>query len=230
MRKEGLKPLIVALDVETDKEALRLVRLLSPSVAIFKVGPVLFLKYGGPLLQEINALGAKVFLDLKFHDIPSVVCRAVERAGEWGVYSVTVHVSGGVGMLEAAVGAKRRPLLWGVTVLTSLDDSDLKTLGMARGVPEQVNHLAKQADAARLDGVVASVREAKAIKQAFPRLTVVTPGIRFSSASDDQKRAETPARALENGADFIVVGRPIVEARDPVGAVKSIYQSIGVHL
>src|SRR6266567_3550450 len=120
-----MKPLIVALDVETDTEALALVRQLKPQVDLFKVGPVLFLKYGGALLAEIRGLGADIFLDMKFHDIPSVVAKAVERAGEWGVYSATLHTSGGLEMMKDAARVARRPLLWGVTVLTSLDQKDL---------------------------------------------------------------------------------------------------------
>src|SRR5712692_678214 len=127
-----MRPVIIALDLETDKEALQLVRHLKPWVDLFKVGPVLYLKYGGSFLKELRDLGADVFLDLKFHDIPSVVRRAVERAGEWGAYSTTVHVAGGMEMLREAAGARKRPRLWGVTVLTSLDQKNLSSLGIHR--------------------------------------------------------------------------------------------------
>ncbi|OGR89813.1 MAG: orotidine 5'-phosphate decarboxylase, partial [Elusimicrobia bacterium RIFCSPLOWO2_01_FULL_59_12] len=140
-----MKPLIVALDVETEKDALQWVRLLSPWVDVFKVGPVLFLKGGGPLLKSMRKQGAEIFLDLKFHDIPSVVKRAVEQAGAWGVYSVTLHAAGGQDMMRQAASVRKRPKLWGVTVLTSLDESDLRASGVDRSVPDQVVRLAEQA-------------------------------------------------------------------------------------
>jgi len=223
-----MKPLIVALDVETDREALTLVRALKPHVDLFKVGPVLFLKYGGGLLSAIRSLGAEIFLDMKFHDIPSVVAKAIERTGEWGVYSTTIHTAGGVEMMKEAARVPRRPLLWGVTVLTSLDQKDLSPLGVTRTLKVQVHHLAKMAHTAGLDGVVSSVEEARAIKKACGRdFQVVTPGIRLAKASDDQKRVQTPREAVMNGADFFVMGRPVVESVDPVETVQGIYQSLG---
>src|SRR5579872_3040687 len=120
-----MKPLIVALDLETDKEALKMTQQLTPWVDLFKVGPVLFLKYGVPLIRHLRDLGAEIFLDLKFHDIPSVVQKAVERAADMGIYSTTLHTSGGLEMMSQAARLKQRPKLWGVTVLTSLDSTDL---------------------------------------------------------------------------------------------------------
>lgn len=222
-----MKPLIVALDVETDQQALQLVRTLKPHVDLFKVGPVLFLKYGGALLQEIRSLGADIFLDMKFHDIPSVVAKAVERAGEWGVYSATVHVAGGVDMMKESARVAKRPLLWGVTVLTSLVQKDLARVGITRPVTEQVLNLAKLALTSRLDGVISSVHEAKAVKKACGReFQVVTPGIRMGKAADDQKRVQTPRDAVMNGADFFVMGRPVTESPDPIKTVQEIYQSL----
>jgi orotidine-5'-phosphate decarboxylase len=222
-----MKPLIVALDVETDQEALGLVRTLKPHVDLFKVGPVLFLKYGGALISEMRLMGAEIFLDLKFHDIPSVVAKAVERAGEWGVYSTTVHTAGGVEMMKESARVSQRPLLWGVTVLTSLDQKDLSRVGITRPVKEQVQHLAKFALSSHLDGVISSVLEAKAIKKACGRgFQVVTPGIRLGHASDDQKRVQTPREAVMNGADFFVMGRPVTESPDPIKTVQEIYQSL----
>jgi len=222
-----MKPLIVALDVETSQEALDLTRRLSPHVNLFKVGPVLFLKYGGALIQELRAAGAEIFLDLKFHDIPSVVQRSVERAAEWGVYSATIHASGGVAMMEAAASVRKRPKLWGVTVLTSLDQSDLDTLGIQRTIDEQAQRLAKMASESGLDGVITSVREAQGIKSVCgSKFQVVTPGIRMEKVSDDQKRTQTPADAIKAGVDFFVMGRPITEAPDPVEAVRRVYNSI----
>ena len=223
-----MKPLIVALDVETDQQALGLVRLLKPRVDLFKVGPVLFLKYGGALLTEMRSLGAEIFLDMKFHDIPSVVAKAVERAGDWGVYSATVHTAGGMEMMKEAARVSGRPLLWGVTVLTSLDQKDLSRLGITRPLKIQVHHLAKMALASKLDGVIASVEEARTIKKACGReFQVVTPGIRLAKGADDQKRVQTPREAVVSGADFFVMGRPVIESPDPVETVQEIYQSIG---
>jgi orotidine-5'-phosphate decarboxylase len=226
-----MKPLIVALDVETEKEALQLTKHLSPWVDLFKVGPVLFLKGGGPFLKDLRKLGAEIFLDMKFHDIPSVVKKATERAGEWGVYSATIHTAGGHEMMKQAASAKKRPKLWGVTVLTSLDESDLRSIGISRAVPDQVTHLAKMAEEAGLDGVISSGSDVKAIKKVTgPKFAVVTPGMRLEATSDDQKRAMTPWEARQNGADFFVIGRPVIEAKDPVQVVKSIYDKLEVHV
>jgi orotidine-5'-phosphate decarboxylase len=222
-----MKPLIVALDLETDQEALDLVKKLKSQVDLFKVGPVLFLKYGGALLRDIRALGAEIFLDMKFHDIPSVVAKAIERAGEWGVYSATVHIAGGPAMMKEAAAVAGRPKLWGVTVLTSLDQKDLARLGISRTVPAQAQALAILASASGLDGVISSVQEAKAIKKACGRqFQVVTPGIRLAKEADDQKRVQTPRDAVKSGVDFFVMGRPVIESADPVRTVKEIYQSL----
>ncbi len=222
-----MRPLIVALDVETDKEALDLVRELLPHVDLFKVGPVLFLKYGSALLHEIRTFGAEIFLDLKFHDIPSVVAKAIARAGEWGVYSATVHVAGGLAMMKEAAAVHERPKLWGVTVLTSLDQKDLSKIGVSRDLKTQVQALSKLASSAGLDGVIASVQEAKAIKKACGgAFQVVTPGIRLDKGSDDQKRVQTPLAAVKNGADFFVVGRPVIESDHPAETVQAIYRSL----
>lgn len=222
-----MKPLIVALDVETDREALSLVKTLQPHVDLFKVGPVLFLKYGEALIRQIRALGAEIFLDMKFHDIPTVVAKAIARAGEWGVYSATIHSSGGFGMMREAAAVSKRPKLWGVTVLTSLDEKDLSRMGISRSVEEQVIALAQCAKEAGLDGVISSVREASAIKTACGKgFQVVTPGIRLAKADDDQKRVESPSRAVAQGADFFVMGRPVIESPDPVKTVQDIHLSL----
>ncbi len=222
-----MKPLIAALDVETDIEALRLVQKLKSQVDLFKIGPVLFLKYGGSLIAQMRELGAEVFLDMKFHDIPSVVAKAIERAGEWGVYSATIHITGGMAMMQEAASVSKRPKLWGVTVLTSLDQRDLKQIGVTRTVKAQAQELAKLARSAGLDGVISSVQEARVIKKACGQaFQVVTPGIRLAKADDDQKRVQTPKEAVENGADFFVMGRPVTEAADPIATVKTIYKSL----
>ena len=224
-----MKPLIVALDVETTRQALTLAKQLSPYVDVFKVGPVLFLSGGEGFIRELRRQGAEVFLDMKFHDIPSVVKRAIEQAGEWGVYSATLHTAGGHEMMKQAASVRKRPQLWGVTVLTSLDESDLKAYGVSRSVPDQVAHLAQMAAKAGLDGVIASGSDVKAIKQAVNAdFTVVTPGMRLEVSADDQKRALTPWDARKNGADFFVIGRPVLEARDPIQVVKTIYEKLEV--
>ncbi len=224
-----MKPLIVALDVETDTEALALVKDLRSHVDLFKVGPVLFLKYGGALLSQIKALGAEIFLDMKFHDIPSVVAKAIARAGEWGVYSATLHISGGKGMMMEAVAVPNRPKLWGVTILTSLDEKDLKSMGLSRTVANQALALAHMAAECKLDGIICSVREASSIKKDCGNdFQVVTPGIRLENSGDDQKRVETPSEAIKQGADYFVMGRPVVESASPLETVKEIYQSMKV--
>ncbi len=223
-----MKPLIVALDCETAKQALSVTRRLKTYVDLFKVGPVLFLKYGAGLIRDLRGEGAEIFLDLKFHDIPSVVRRSVERAAEMGVYSATIHTGGGKAMMREAAAARPRPKLWGVTVLTSLEQKDLTGLGIRRSVREQVKALAAQARASGLDGVISSVREAQQVrKDAGKHFAIVTPGIRLAAADDDQKRVETPAEALRQGASFFVMGRPVIEAKDPVAMVKHVYESLG---
>jgi orotidine-5'-phosphate decarboxylase len=223
-----MKPLIVALDVETDQEAIGMAKELRPQVDLFKIGPVLFLKYGGALLAELHSMGARIFLDMKFHDIPSVVAKAIERAGEWGVYSATIHAAGGLAMMKEAAGVAHRPKLWGVTVLTSLDKKDLARLGIKRSVKDQVKALATMAASAGLDGVISSVEEARLIKKTCGKdFQVVTPGIRLAKTSDDQKRVQTPRQAMSEGADFFVMGRPILESADPCMTVQEIYKTLG---
>ncbi len=222
-----MNPLIVALDVETDREALDLAKRLSPKVGLFKIGPVLFLKYGGRLIQDLRALGAEIFLDLKFHDIPSVVQKAVSRAAEWGVYSATIHAAGGPEMMRQAASLTKRPKLWAVTVLTSLEQSDLTAIGVNRPVIEQVESLAKLAQSCGVDGVVSSVREASRIRVVCGSgFEIVTPGIRLVSGGDDQKRTETPAGAIKEGANFLVIGRPVTESKDPVATVQTILEGL----
>ena len=211
-----MKKIIVALDVKDANTALRLVETLSPWVDVFKVGPILFLAEGPSLVRKIEEAGKSVFLDLKFHDIPATVKRSVESAAKLGVYSLTLHSSGGGEMIRAASGVLPRPKLWAVTVLTSQAASG-----------EQVVERAVLAKENGADGVIASPHEIEAIKRACGTgFTVVTPGIRMSDAKDDQKRVATPAAAVGAGADFIVIGRPIIEASDPAGVAESVYREI----
>ena len=211
-----MKKLIVALDVNDREKALKLVAELSPYADIFKVGPILFLKEGKEIIKSIKEAGKAVFLDLKFHDIPATVQRAVESARDIGVYSLTLHSSGGREMLCAASSVQNRPKLWAVTVLTSQNAK-----------AEEVVTRARLARDCGLNGVIASPLEIEEIKNACGKdFTVVTPGIRLKEAKDDQKRVATPSSAVKAGADFIVVGRPIIEAPSPAEAAKKISEEI----
>ena len=225
--------LIVALDVPARDAALALVAALRPRLTRFKVGMELFTACGPALVREILDRGGQVFLDLKFHDIPHTVARAGVAAARLGVGMFTVHLSGGALMarraadeLEAHCQVHRipRPRILGVTVLTSLKQADLEAVGVLRPVEDQVLALAEMAKAAGLDGVVSSPREVPRIREVCGReFLIVTPGVRpEGSEPDDQARTLTPRAALEAGADYLVVGRPIVRARDPLEAAESI--------
>ncbi len=207
---------ILALDVYDLKKAEKLVKDLSEYIDIFKVGPILFLQSGKEIIKIIKDCGKEVFLDLKFHDIPATVQRAVESAKDLGVYSLTVHSCGGREMLELAASVKDRPKIWAVTVLTS----QLTT-------PKEVLQRAELAKVCGVDGVISSPLEIEIIKKTCgSSFEVVTPGIRPLKADDDQKRVATPEFAIKTGANYIVVGRPIIEAKDPKEVAKNIYESI----
>jgi len=223
--------LIVALDVDQIEKAEKLVDILIPYVRLFKVGSFLFTAEGPKVLDMVARKGGKVFLDLKYCDIPNVVSKSVRMAQRHGVFSLTLSILGGRTMLEEAALVHPRPLLWGVTILTSLDALDMKELGISREIGEEVIALAKMAESAGLEGVVASPLEIEPIRKATRKdFTIVTPGIRpiarEQSLRDDQKRVMTPGEALRKGADYIVIGRPIIESPDPVAAVKSILQEM----
>ena len=207
---------ILALDVFDFKKAEKLVKDLSPYIDVFKVGPILFLQSGKEIIKMINDNGKKVFLDLKFHDIPATVQRAVQSARDLGVYSLTVHSCGGEEMLKLATSVENRPKIWAVTVLTSQVTT-----------PEEVVRRAKLAKECGVDGVISSPLEIEKIKSNCGKeFEVVTPGIRPVKVQDDQKRVATPESAVKAGADFIVVGRPIIQAENPVEVAKGIYESI----
>ena len=212
-----MKPLIVALDVDTDKEALSIVRATRKYADLYKVGPSLILRYGPAILKKIRNARKKIVLDLKFHDIPNTMARAVREAARSGVFSATVHASAGLTALKSVAAAHPRPRIWGVTVLTSLSGTDLTELGVDRSPLDHAARLAELAKRGALDGVVASVGETAALRGQLGRdFTIVTPGIRLpENAVGDQKRVATPRHAREAGATYIVVGRPIIESRDP---------------
>lgn len=231
------KRLIFGLDVASSKEAISLVTRLKDEVGMFKVGKRLFVHAGPEIVRQIRRRGGEVFLDLKFHDIPETVAGAAVEAARLGVKLLNVHASGGPEMMRRAVAEVkkvcraerlRRPTLLGVTVLTSLDSADLKSVGINASVRRQVIRLAQLARQAGMDGVVASAREIRWIREACgPRFVIVTPGIRSSSSgADDQKRIATPEAAVTAGADYIVVARPIRDADDPVRTARELVASI----
>lgn len=227
--------LLVALDVETSQRALDLAAALEDVAGGFKIGSRLFTREGPELVRKLGATGARVFLDLKFHDIPNTVAQAVDAAVHTGAWMINVHASGGVPMMEAAVQAGREaaqrlrrppPLLIAVTVLTSMDETGLRDTGIQRSLLDHVVALACMAQTAGLDGVVASPQETASIRKACgDQFTIVTPGIRGASAGierNDQRRTMGPAEALRAGASYIVVGRPIIAAPDPRAAAEAI--------
>lgn len=225
--------LIVALDLADPAKARTLATLLAPEVGMFKVGKQLFVNAGPNVVRMIHDLGGEVFLDLKFHDIPNTVAAAAVEATRLGVKLFNVHISGGREMMRQTAAAVaevcgkeglRRPAVLGVTVLTSLDGSDLEALGIRDGVPAQVVRLAGMAQEAGLAGVVCSAQEVPEIRRACgDSFMLVTPGIRpAGQQAGDQKRVMTPGDAVRAGIDFIVVGRPITAADDPVAAVRSV--------
>jgi orotidine-5'-phosphate decarboxylase len=231
--------LLVALDVESGKRAIDLASSLNDVAGGFKVGSRLFTIEGPSLVRTLADTGARVFLDLKFHDIPNTVAQAVEAAVHTGAWMINVHAAGGTAMMEAAAraGAKaasnagsRPPLIIGVTVLTSMDDGSLRATGVDRPMLDQVLALARLAQAAGLHGVVASPQEAAAIRRACGAdFLIVTPGIRGASAGaepDDQKRTTGPAEAVRAGASYVVVGRPIIAASDPRAAAAAIVEEL----
>jgi len=221
--------LIVALDVETPIKALDLVKELRSVAGMFKVGSQLFTAAGPQIVRDIIALDAKVFLDLKFHDIPHQVAGAARSAAELGVSLFTIHASGGSEMMRRAVDAVaavgNETAVLAISVLTSIDANILAQIGITSTPSESVLRLVKLAESAGVDGVVASPQEIKSIRDAIsnPNFLVVTPGIRpAQSDSADQKRVATPATAIAAGASYLVVGRPITGASDPVAAAQQI--------
>lgn len=219
---------IVALDYADAAAANALVARLSPDQCRLKVGLELFTAAGPGLVGALANQGFDVFLDLKFHDIPNTVARACERAAQLGVWMLNVHTLGGGAMMRAAREAiercAQRPLLLGVTVLTSHSADDLRGIGLADGVDTQVERLAGMAQEAGLDGVVCSAHETSKLRKRFgKKFCLVTPGIRLAgAATQDQSRVMTPRAAIEGGSDFLVVGRPITQAPDPVAALAMI--------
>lgn len=227
---EPRKKIIVALDVDETDAALRLMEQLQGAATWMKIGLQLYTREGPQVVRLALERGFRVFLDLKFHDIPNTVHGAVGSAASLGVSLTTIHLSGGPAMIAAAAEAARGTQLGvlGVTVLTSMDAAQLRAVGVETQPADQVLRLARAADAAGLHGVVASPLEASTIRSALPKLQIVTPGIRpRGAASGDQRRIAGPADALAAGADLLVVGRPITAAPDPQAAFLAIAAEMG---
>lgn len=228
-----MNPILVALDVESAAKAIELAGQLRGSVGGYKIGKQLFTAAGPAMVRELASRGDRVFLDLKFHDIPNTVAGAVQSAVATGAWMIDVHASGGGAMMTAAADAaatqsralgRPRPLVIGVTVLTSMTDATLREVGVQRSIIEQVVHLAKLAKASGLDGVVASPQETRAIRDACGQdFQIVTPGVRPpDQRQDDQARTLTPAEAMSAGATYLVIGRPITSAPNPRDAAERI--------
>jgi orotidine-5'-phosphate decarboxylase len=228
---------IVALDFPEPRSALALANRLDPAACALKVGKELFVAGGPEAVRAMVERGFRIFLDLKFHDIPNTVAGACAAAARLGVWMMNVHAAGGAAMLAAArhavdeaaeASGAKPPLLIAVTVLTSLSDDDLKATGVGDDTTRQVLRLARLTADCGLDGVVCSAQEAPALRAALgPRFKLVTPGIRpAGSAAGDQSRIVTPQAAIANGADYLVIGRPVTEAPDPVAALATINASL----
>jgi orotidine-5'-phosphate decarboxylase len=231
--------LLIALDVPSGGEALRLADLLRGSVGGFKIGNQLFTAEGPAIVRALTGRGDRVFLDLKFHDIPNTVANAVAAATSLGVWMVNVHASGGTKMMQAAAEAARKtastegraaPLVIAVTVLTSMTAAAMSEAGTNVPVIDQVSRLARLAQEAGLDGVVASPQETSAIRALCgPGFAIVTPGIRGGAAitsKDDQERTMTAASAIAAGSSYLVVGRPVIDAPDPRAAAEKIAEEV----
>jgi len=241
VRKRGSmrERLIVALDVDTLEQATDLVRQLADEVGMFKIGKQLFTHAGPQAVRQIQELGGEIFLDLKFHDILNTVAKAAIEATRLGVKMFNVHASGSLEMMRMTVKEVKRvcrqqklrkPIMLAVTVLTSLNQDDLERVGVERKVADQVVRLALLTKEAGMDGVVASPHEVADIREACGRrFVIVTPGIRpLAGNHNDQQRVTTPQDAVRGGVDYIVVGRPILEAKDPVTAARAIVADMQV--
>ncbi len=224
--------IILALDFADDSKALALLKQLNPEQCRVKVGKELFARFGPGLVREIRNMGFDIFLDLKFHDIPNTVNKAVEAVCDLDVWMLTLHAAGGTQMMLAARAAvdasERKPLLVAVTVLTSLSVEDLAAQGIQRTIPEQVQRLASLAQGAGMNGVVCSAEEAGELRKLLSEeFLLVTPGIRPSGdPAQDQKRVVTPADALRAGSSYLVIGRPITQSRDPVAKLAQIIEEM----
>ena len=225
--------IIVALDFDSSSRALNFVDNLDPKLCRLKIGKELFTAAGPNLVEAMIEKEFDVFLDLKFHDIPNTVASAVQVAADLGVWMLNVHISGGSAMMQSAKDAilshrDRKPILIGVTVLTSISSAELSEIGINNNLKDHVVKLAKLAYQSGLDGVVCSAEEAKLLRNSMPTdFILVTPGIRREQdAAGDQKRVITPSQAIRNGSDYLVVGRPITQAASPIAALAAFNSEI----
>lgn len=233
-----MSKIITALDFASTTDALAFAEKVDPKLSRMKVGKELFTRAGPQVVRDLSAMGFEIFLDLKFHDIPNTVAGAISAANELGVWMLNVHASGGLPMMEAAVRANNdaggNTLIIAVTVLTSMTDETVAGVGYANNATEQAVHLAKLAAASGMNGVVCSPHEVPMIKSACigettqPNFLTVTPGVRPGALNtvDDQRRTMTPADAISNGSDYLVIGRPITQAEDANRALSSILDDI----
>ena len=236
MTKKNNPRVIVALDFASADEALDLAKTLDPTMCRVKVGKELFTRAGPFFVEQLHGLGFEVFLDLKFHDIPNTVAKACRAAADLGVWMVNVHALGGRRMMQAAReavdSANHQPLLIAVTILTSMGEEDLQEVGLPENPEENVLRLAKLAESSGLDGVVCSPREVEALRETVgDSFALVTPGVRPAGAStDDQKRVTTPEDAIRIGSSYLVIGRPITQAKNPREALENINSAILPHV
>lgn len=228
------RKVIIALDVSSREEALQLVKQLHDLAGMFKVGSQLFMAAGAPIVREIIDGGGKVFLDLKFHDIPNTVSHAALEAAKLGISMMTIHAAGGRAMMQTVAKdlhekfGNRKPIVVAVTVLTSLDTKALFEMGLEMPVSEQVERLALLAQNCGIDGVVCSPREIQIVRKVVePKFKIVTPGIRLPDQSlNDQQRIATPREAISAGADYIVVGRAVTHEADSRSALQRLLEQM----
>ena len=226
-----ISPIIIALDLDYE-DSLEFAKKIDPEHCRLKVGSQLFTQKGPQIIEELSALGFDIFLDLKFHDIPNTVASAVEVASEMGVWMLNVHTSGGSKMMEAARLAANNsvnpPLVIGVTILTSLNQADMNELGV-KSISNQINDLASLAHKSSLDGIVCSAGDVKNIKSLLGEdFLTITPGIRSINApKDDQSRVSSAKQAIEDGSDYLVIGRPITRSSDPLKSLEIFLKEIG---
>jgi len=220
--------IIVALDVSSDLEALQLINQLIPEISFFKIGLQLYTARGQDIVLATSRIGLNIFLDLKLHDIPNTVAQTVEVATNLGVAMLTIHLSGGSDVVRAATAAKGKTSILGVTVLTSSNERTLRETGISGKIDEQVLRLAKLGVEHGVDGIVASAHEIKPLRAEFgDKIKIVVPGIRPTwTAAGDQKRFMTPREAIEAGADYLVIGRPITAHKNPREALEKILQEL----
>lgn len=242
MTKPNLRPedrIILALDFPRYEEAKNWVQRLKGKIKTFKIGPTLFLKSGLTGLREFTDIGVEIFLDLKFHDIPSTVESASRQVIGYGIKMFTIHALGGSDMMKRTVEAvnleserlsKPKPIVFAVTILTSQNEESLKQIGISNSSQDAVLRLAALADRAKVDGLVASGKEIEILRKEFgDRFKLVVPGIRIGASIDDHSRASTPAEAVSLGADYLVIGRAITESRNPEETLDEIIFSIYHH-